>query len=48
MASVLYYILTKNTYMYLFEWDSYFNGISANASVLIHDYANMFDNNLLY
>ena len=31
--------------MYLFKRDSYFSGISADSSVLIHDYTNISDNN---
>ena len=32
-------------YVYLFYQDSYFSGISADASALIHDYAYMLENN---
>ena len=32
-------------YVYLFKRDSYFSGISAEASALIHEYANIFNNN---
>ena len=31
-------------YVYLFKWDSCFSGVSAESRVLIHEYANMFDN----
>ena len=31
-------------YVYLFERDFYFSGISADTSALIHDYANMLEN----
>ena len=34
-------------HVYLFKGDFYFSGISADASALIHDYTNIFDNNEL-
>ena len=34
--------------VYLFEQDSYFSGISAEPSVVIHEYANIFDSNELW
>ena len=33
--------------MYLFKRDSYFSGIRAESSALIHEYANMLHNNEL-
>ena len=32
-------------YVYLFKRDSYFSGIGAESSALIHEYANIFDKN---
>ena len=34
-------------YVYLFMWDSYFSGLSAEPSALIHEYTKIFENSEL-